>query len=60
MASFFPILLHADIFHLFFNMLWLIVLGKQIEQRLKTGRYVLFILLIAMYLKYSSIFGKRP
>jgi GlpG protein len=43
-----PILLHADIFHLFFNMLWLIVLGKQIEQRLKTGRYVLFILLIAM------------
>lgn len=40
-----PALLHADIFHLFFNMLWLIVLGKQLEQRLKIGRYILFILL---------------
>ncbi len=29
-----PSLLHADIFHLFFNMIWLIVLGKQMEQRL--------------------------
>lgn len=43
-----PCLLHGDIFHLFFNMLWLIVLGKQIEQRIKAWPYVLFILIIGV------------
>lgn len=43
-----PSLLHADIFHILFNMLWLIVLGKQIEQRLSKGRYIFFILLIGI------------
>lgn len=42
-----PILLHGDIFHLLFNMMWLIVLGKQIEQRLQPRRYLFFILIIA-------------
>lgn len=40
-----PIFLHYDIFHLFFNMIWLIVLGKQMEQHLGAGRYILFIVL---------------
>lgn len=40
-----PIFLHYDIFHLFFNMIWLIVLGKQMEQRLGAVRYILFIVL---------------
>lgn len=44
-----PCLLHADLFHIFFNMLWLIVLGKQIEQRLSPGRYLLFILIIGVF-----------
>lgn len=43
-----PCLLHGDLFHLFFNMLWLIVLGKQIEQRLTPWRYLVFILVIGM------------
>lgn len=43
-----PCLLHADLFHIFFNMLWLIVLGKQIEQRLSPWRYILFILMIGV------------
>lgn len=43
-----PCLLHGDIFHLFFNMIWLIVLGKQLEQRLRPFRYALFILLIGI------------
>lgn len=42
-----PAFLHANIFHLFFNMIWLIVLGQQIEKRLGKGRYLLFIFLIA-------------
>ncbi len=43
-----PCLLHGDLFHLFFNMLWLIVLGKQMEQRLKPLRYAIFILLVGI------------
>lgn len=44
-----PALLHSDIFHLFFNMIWLIVLGKQIEQRLTSFHYLLFILLLGVF-----------
>nr|WP_166154638.1 rhomboid family intramembrane serine protease [Neochlamydia sp. AcF84]NGY94465.1 hypothetical protein [Neochlamydia sp. AcF84] len=40
-----PTLLHDDIFHLFFNMIWLLVLGKQMEERLRSSRYILFIVL---------------
>ncbi len=43
-----PALLHSDIFHILFNMLWLIVLGKQIEQRLRTFKYLLFTIFIAV------------
>lgn len=43
-----PCLLHGDIFHLVFNMLWLIVLGKQIEQRLTPLRYGIFIVVIGV------------
>lgn len=40
-----PAFLHSDIFHLFFNMIWLLVLGKQIEPRMGQGRFLLFILI---------------
>lgn len=43
-----PCFLHGDLFHLFFNMLWLIVLGKQIEQRLTRPRYILFMLIVGI------------
>lgn len=43
-----PIFLHIDLFHLFFNMLWLFVLGKQIELRLGIARYLFFIGIIAI------------
>jgi GlpG protein len=42
-----PIFLHGDIFHLFFNMLWLLVLGVQMEKRLGIRRLILFILITA-------------
>lgn len=44
-----PCLLHYDIFHIFFNMIWLIVLGKQMEERLKIPRYLLFILVTGIF-----------
>lgn len=42
-----PCFLHGDLFHIFFNMLWLIVLGRQLEERLSRTRYILLIALIA-------------
>lgn len=44
-----PILMHADIFHLIFNMLWLIVLGRQMELRLGPGRLLFFIAISALF-----------
>jgi len=40
-----PALLHGSLLHILFNMLWLVVLGKQIEKRVKGKRYLLFILI---------------
>lgn len=43
-----PCLLHADILHLLFNMLWVAVLGKQMEFKLGKGRYLFFILAVGI------------
>ena len=37
-----PCLLHQDIFHIFFNMFWLVILGSQMEKILGGFRYILF------------------
>lgn len=55
-----PCLLHADIFHIFFNMLWLIVLGKQIEQRLSKWRYTIFILIIGIVSNIAQYLSSGP
>lgn len=44
-----PVLLHNDIFHILFNMIWLLVLGKQIEMRLGTMRYIGFIVVTGVF-----------
>lgn len=44
-----PILLHADIFHLLFNLLWLYVLGRQMEIALGSLPYLGFILITATF-----------
>lgn len=44
-----PCLLHNDFLHILFNMMWLIVLGKQLEQRLSPRRYLLLILVIGIF-----------
>lgn len=40
-----PCLLHYNSLHLFFNMIWLAILGKPMEKRLGIGRYSIFILI---------------
>lgn len=44
-----PALMHYDWLHIIFNMLWVIVLGKQLEQRLGGWRYALFILITGIF-----------
>lgn len=44
-----PCLLHGNLLHIFFNMLWLIVVGKQLEMRLLPFRYILFILIAGVF-----------
>jgi GlpG protein len=44
-----PCLLHAGILHLLFNMLWLWLLGKQIEERVSKSHYLIMILLIGAF-----------
>lgn len=43
-----PILLHGNLLHIFFNMLWFILLGKIIEDKIGPIRYILLILFTAM------------
>lgn len=44
-----PAFLHHDLLHILFNMLWLLILGKQMEERVGTWRYVLFCLLVGAF-----------
>ena len=49
-----PISLHYDILHLFFNMVWLLLLGTQIEERIGTFRYFIFIIVVAIISNVSQ------
>jgi GlpG protein len=57
-----PALLHLDLLHIFFNVLWFILLGNQIEFRLGAFRYTLLILItgvaanVAQYLMSGPFF----
>ena len=44
-----PALLHSDIFHILFNMLWLAILGKQLEQKLGITRYLILTLALGIF-----------
>ncbi len=49
-----PCLLHANFFHIFFNMIWLVFLGKLIEERIGPIRYLLLIALTAVFSNTSQ------
>lgn len=44
-----PALLHVNLLHIFFNMMWLLVLGKQMEPRLGAFRLILFMVLTGIF-----------
>jgi GlpG protein len=44
-----PAVLHGGIFHIFFNLAWLMTLGTQMEVRMGGVRYLFFILLTAAF-----------
>lgn len=55
-----PALLHNDILHLFFNMVWLLLLGTQIEARLSASRYLLFLLIAGIASNTSQYLMTGP
>jgi GlpG protein len=55
-----PILLHGDILHLFFNMIWLLILGTQLESRLGSLRFLLFIIIAAAISNVSQYLVSGP
>lgn len=55
-----PIFLHADIFHLIFNMLWVVVLGRQMELRIGSRKLLLFILISALFSNTAQYLMSGP
>ncbi|MFA5250749.1 MAG: rhomboid family intramembrane serine protease [Parachlamydiales bacterium] len=43
-----PAFMHKDFLHLLFNMLWVWILGRPIEERLKKWRYLALVLILAL------------
>lgn len=43
-----PCVLHGDFLHILFNMLWLWLLGRQVEQKIRKGRFILLMLIIGI------------
>jgi GlpG protein len=43
-----PCLLHSDFLHILFNMAWLWLLGRQIEIRIKTVKFLTFIVIVGV------------
>lgn len=55
-----PALLHLDIFHLLFNMVWLMVLGKQIELRTGMWRYLFLCIFIGVFANVCQYLVSGP
>jgi GlpG protein len=55
-----PCLMHANLLHILFNMLWVLVLAKQIEDRLKKWKFVILMLLIGVISNIIQYFISGP
>ena len=43
-----PAILHKDLLHILFNMIWVWVLGKQIDERINRWKYFLLVIIVAI------------
>ncbi|MBJ7448734.1 MAG: rhomboid family intramembrane serine protease [Parachlamydiales bacterium] len=55
-----PALLHVDLLHLFFNIIWLLLLGPQMERKLRIGRYLLIIVITAIITNTAQYLMSGP
>src|SRR5262249_38702183 len=55
-----PILLHNDILHIFFNMIWLLVLSPQIEMRIGSRKLLWFIMIVAFFSNTAQYLVSGP
>ena len=55
-----PVFLHRGLMHLLFNMAWLLILGKQIEERIGKWRMTLFILIVAIFSNVAQYLMSGP
>jgi GlpG protein len=55
-----PTVLHRDFLHILFNMIWLWVLGRQIEERMSLFRYLFLILLLALFTNVAQYLISGP
>ncbi len=55
-----PCLMHRDFLHIFFNMIWVWILGRQIEERLRKGRMVLLMLIIGIVANVAQYLMSGP
>lgn len=55
-----PVLLHIDLLHIFFNLLWFVLLGNQIEFRIGWWRYIAFILIAGIVANTAQYLVSGP
>lgn len=55
-----PCVLHVSFLHLLFNMMWLFVLGQQIELRLSKFKYILLILIVGIISNIAQYLMSGP
>ena len=55
-----PCFLHKDFLHILFNMIWLWVLGKQVERRLGRWKYILLVVIIGVITNTMQYIASGP
>ncbi len=58
--TFTPALLHYNFLHIFFNVLWFIMLGNQIEFRIKAWKYLILLVLVGIFSNTAQYLMSGP